>query len=351
MHRVDPIAAVPFQGNATRLRDASRPTRDAGRPAATPPRPGSTQSHLCRFMPFQDTAVLRVDRIASVPFQVLRHRDAVIRATPIAAVSRRTGPHRIPIRVLTHRKKARSDVATNCDRCESRYVFRAMHETRGRGWGGRRVGAGRPRRSGKNFASHARRPAHRREHPVHVTLRVAEDAPSLRGSRLIRRLRAAFRLGRDRFGFRLAHYSVQGNHIHLIVEAHDKRALKRGLQGLAVRLARAVNRVHARRGRVFSRRYYAKPLLTPLQVRRALVYVLFNERRHLRQRRLSLPPWWLDSCSSAREFDGFAVHPELPPPQLIGNETTMPPSTELLRTRWRRLGLVRLEEEPGGAPN
>jgi REP element-mobilizing transposase RayT len=214
-------------------------------------------------------------------------------------------------------------------------------------WGGRRVGAGRPRQNTKHFASHARRPSHRRDHPCHVTLRLLEGVPSLRGSRLFRRLRAAFQRGRDRFGLRLVHYSVQGNHIHLIVEAQDKRALSRGMQKLTVRLARAVNRVHARRGKVFSRRYFSRPLLTPLQVRRALVYVLFNERRHLRQRKLSLPPWWLDKCSSAFEFDGFVFHPEMPRPKLIGHETTVPPRTPLLKTRWRRLGLVRLEEEPG----
>jgi REP element-mobilizing transposase RayT len=193
---------------------------------------------------------------------------------------------------------------------------------------------------------HGRRPHHSRHHPVHVTLRVCKGAPNLRGSRLFRRIRAAFAKARDRFGFRLSHYSVQGNHIHLIAEAAGTRALSRGIQGLSIRIAKAVNRVHTRRGRVFERRYFARPLATRLQVRRALIYVLFNDRHHIAQRGLSLPCWSLDKCSSASEFQGFAPHPELPPLRIIAYETTVPPRCYLLRLGWQRYGLINREEEP-----
>jgi REP element-mobilizing transposase RayT len=212
-------------------------------------------------------------------------------------------------------------------------------------WGGKRAGAGRPKKTAETVP-HARRPGHAEAHPVHVTLHVRKGVPSLRGSRLFRRLRTAFQQGRERFGFRLAHYSVQGNHLHFIAEAQDQRALSRGMQGLAIRIAKAVNRVHARRGTVFSERYFSRALKTALHVRRALVYVLFNERHHLAQCGLSLPPWWLDACSSAAEFTGFIVHPELPDPPLISQETTAPARTYLLSTAWRRLGRIRIEEEP-----
>lgn len=211
--------------------------------------------------------------------------------------------------------------------------------------GGARRGAGRPKRS-RETVRHERRPNHSRRHPLHVTLRVRADVPSLRGSRLFRRLRAAFAKGRERFGFRLTHYSVQGNHVHLVAEAQDRRALTRGLQGLSIRLAKAVNRVHQRRGRVFAERYHARTLRSPSEVRRALVYVLFNERHHLAARGLSLPPWWLDACSSAHEFDGFALHPALPPPVLVERVTTVDARSYLLRIGWRRQGLIRLDEEP-----
>lgn len=211
-----------------------------------------------------------------------------------------------------------------------------------RTWGGKRPGAGRPHRSSETV-KHAARPAHSRHVPVHITLRMREGTPSLRGSRLFRQLRGCFAKARERFGFRLVHYSVQGNHLHLIVEATDRRALCRGIQGLSIRVARTVNRVHGRKGKVFAERYHARWLHTPLEVRRALVYVLFNERHHLAARGLSLPPWWLDTCSSAREFHGFAPLPGLPPPCVAPYETTTPAVGYLLRVGWRRYGPIRLD--------
>jgi hypothetical protein len=111
-------------------------------------------------------------------------------------------------------------------------------------------------------------------------------------------------------------------------------------------VAKAVNRLHSRRGRVFAERYHARPLRSPIEVRRALVHVLFNERHHLAQRGLSLPPWWLDACSSAREFSGFVVPREIPPPALGPRETTVPARCYLLRVGWKRHGLIRIDEAP-----
>lgn len=177
-------------------------------------------------------------------------------------------------------------------------------------------------------------------------MRLRPGVPSLRGGRLFRRLRASFAEARDRFGVRLTNYSVQGNHVHLIVEARGEASLSRGMQGLSIRIAKAVNRVHARRGPVFEQRYYARALTTRLQVRRALVYVLFNDRHHLAARGRSLPHWWLDKCSSAHEFQGFIADPELPPRPRPEYETTVAPLSYLLRIGWQRSGRIALHETP-----
>src|SRR5262249_2515772 len=86
--------------------------------------------------------------------------------------------------------------------------------------------------------------------------------------------------GRDRFGFRLVHFSVQGNHIHLVAEALDERALARGMQGLGVRIAKALNRLMVRKGTVFADHYHASILRSPTQVANALAYVLLNFVHH-----------------------------------------------------------------------
>ena len=164
-------------------------------------------------------------------------------------------------------------------------------------WGGARAGAGRKKVS-EESVPHSRRPVLVARHPVHVTMRVARGLPSLRRGRTFRQLERALRAGRERFGFRLVHFAVLSNHVHLVAEAEGERSLSRGMQGLAVRLARAANRAVGRTGAVFAERYHARALRTPREVLNALAYVLGNARRH----GVWLRRGALDPCSSGRWF-------------------------------------------------
>ncbi|HEY2746755.1 MAG TPA: hypothetical protein VGL86_19135 [Polyangia bacterium] len=94
----------------------------------------------------------------------------------------------------------------------------------------------------------------------------------------------AFWGGANRFGFRLVHYSVQGNYVHLLVEAEGERSLSRGMNGLGVRVAKGLNRVMRRRGKVLADRYHGHILKTPTEVRHARNYLLQNAERHIRLR-------------------------------------------------------------------
>ena len=115
---------------------------------------------------------------------------------------------------------------------------------------------------------------------MHVTWRMREGVWGLRTPRRFGALARAFWAGAERFGFRLVHYSVQGNHVHLLVEAEDERALSRGMNGLGVRVARGLNRVMGRKGKVLDDRYHGHVLRTPTEVRRARAYLLQNAERH-----------------------------------------------------------------------
>jgi REP element-mobilizing transposase RayT len=143
---------------------------------------------------------------------------------------------------------------------------------------------------------------------LHVTLRVRRDVAALRAHGLFLEVRGALAAGRERFGFRLVHFSVQRDHLHLLVEAADGRALSRGLQGLSIRVAKAINRQLHRRGKVFADRYHARALKTPRATRSALRYILLNVRKHEPG---AVPFGFVDACSSAAWFDGFARPPEL----------------------------------------
>ena len=191
---------------------------------------------------------------------------------------------------------------------------------------------------------HHPRPALASRFPVHVTLKVRPEVPHLRRSDCFSVLRRCFALGKDRFGFRLVHFTVQGNHLHLLVEAKDKTALSRGMQGLAIRIARRLNRALGRSGRVFAERYHERILKTPTEVRRALVYVLGNARRHAPDKYTARD--WIDPMSSAPWFDGWRRRPREPWFQPEGEPPVVPPSSWLLGESWRRAGLL----DPGHVP-
>jgi len=213
-------------------------------------------------------------------------------------------------------------------------------------WGGARPGAGRKPKGAKAGVPHAPREQLTRHLPAHVTLRMEPHVWNLRSGRSFRAIGRALAAGCERAGFRVVHFSVQGNHVHLLVEADRPERLARGMQALLIRMARALNRMMNRQGRVFADRYHARVLRTPREVRNALAYVLNNFRRHAAQRGERLGPRWMDPYSSAARFDGWregAAAPAPHDPRLVAE-----PRTWLVRTGWRRCGLLSLSEVPAG---
>lgn len=177
-------------------------------------------------------------------------------------------------------------------------------------------------------------------------------------------VRRALGAARERFGFRLVHFSVQRDHVHLLAEAQDRRALARGVQGLSIRVARAVNRRAKRSGRVFADRYHVRALKTPREARAALVYVLMNARKHARGRG-RLAAGFADFCSSAAWFAGWRRPRELVfgletarsrkrlPHEFVGMHSgvdapapVVPPRTWLLRVGFLRRGAIDPDEAP-----
>jgi REP element-mobilizing transposase RayT len=210
-------------------------------------------------------------------------------------------------------------------------------------WGGARAGAGRK-------AGSLRRDPHRRRaplasrHPCHVTFEVAKDILSLRSARLVAELERSWREACERDRFRLVHYSIQNDHVHVIVEAVSARELACGLKSIAARFARAANRVFHRAGRVLADRCHVHVLRTPREVRNAIAYVLLNARRHLAKSGRALPrAVRIDPASSGRWFSGWRRGRALPadPPAVAL------PRTWLLGIGWRRGGLIDPAEVPG----
>jgi REP element-mobilizing transposase RayT len=205
--------------------------------------------------------------------------------------------------------------------------------------GGARRGAGRkPGPAHLRQTPHRARPVHRKAHPVHVTLRAGVRA--LRAQHVAGTVLLALRES-NRDWFRVVHYSIQENHVHLIVESDDGDALSSGIRGLMVRVARRVNRILRRRGRFWADRWHGRDLEGPRQVRNALIYVLQNRKKHTGL----VTDARLDPLSSSPWFDGFAGA-VVSGARGVGPPCTATAKTWLLTVGWRRHGLIRLTEAP-----
>jgi REP element-mobilizing transposase RayT len=209
--------------------------------------------------------------------------------------------------------------------------------------GGYRDGAGR-KPGVRPKTQHRARPEHKRAHPVHVTMRSAFRP--LRSQFVFPTVQYAIATANKHCGdvFRVVQFSVQADHVHLLVEADDKDALSSGMRGLAVRIARAVNALVARRGQVWADRWHGRALTSPRAARHALTYVLANFRKHHPRARAIVDPF-----SSALYFVGFREYGGRAPIEASsplarrvmrppGELPVTRPSTWLLRVGWRKTG-------------
>ena len=219
--------------------------------------------------------------------------------------------------------------------------FRAPH-------GGRREGAGRKPKYGVAGVTHRQRAALASRFPVHVTMKLNGGLRALRNEAEYAALRAAFVAAGAAGGdgaFRLCHYAVLNDHLHFVVEAKDRTALSRALQGLSIRIARALNKLWGRHGKVFADRYHDRILRSPREVRNVIRYVLANGKKHAAEGRNLSVRQAIDTYSSAPWFDGFRE-------KLVirGLEAMVQPvasaRTWLLGVGWRRHGLLSVHEMP-----
>jgi putative transposase len=215
--------------------------------------------------------------------------------------------------------------------------------------GGKRRGAGRKPAGSRAQQSHAARPEFKRYHALHVVMRVVPGVRSLRRRKMYQAIREATIAAARGEWLRIVHVSLQGSHVHMLVEAEHKEALARGMQGFVISAARNVNialgdGTRRRRGKVFADRYHVEVIKTPTQARHALAYVMNNWRKHGEDRQ-GLPSTWLvDAFSTGVLFPDW-LELQGQPWMWKMRETYDPlvvfrPRTWLLAEGWKRGGDV-----------
>ena len=230
---------------------------------------------------------------------------------------------------------------------------------------------GRPKKPGAGM-SHAKRPALKAREPIHITIRVVDVIGRLRTRHAYMAIREAAITVLKREDFRIVHLSIEGTHIHLLVEAESRRALSCGMRAFEGSAAKHLNAAFSkaggwwerrraarlghvlperRKGRVFTDRYHETVITSPRQARHALAYVLNNWRRHREDRAERARGWLIDPFATGWAFDGWKERADTPFAWKV-RETYKPipvwlPKTWLLRTGWKLCGLISVREVPG----
>jgi len=209
---------------------------------------------------------------------------------------------------------------------------------------------GRPPKGPRSSERHETRAAFKPSQPIHVTIRTTPAIGALRTRDKYRAIREALITSFVRERIRVVHVSIQRTHVHLLVEANDRMALARGMQGFQISAARHLNRAADHRGTVFPDRYHATIIRSRRQARHALAYVLNNWRRHGEHRNGLARRWLVDPFSSGATFPGWR--------ELADRDTFWPlrasyqplpvwlPKTWLLAEGWKRYGLIGAREVP-----
>ncbi len=227
----------------------------------------------------------------------------------------------------------------------SKHARKAATRPKRATWGGSRPRSGRKPSFGANKdVPHVARPRFNQLTTFHVTLRLCAGLPSLRTFEPANTIVNVFARAVAEGRLAPVHWSIQTNHLHLVIEADSHTEHARGMQSLAVRIAKALNRVWRRKGKVFARRYFARAVAGPVQTRNVIRYVLLNRKRHGSRREA------VDPFSSGRWFDGWETPPPPPPAPPCPRPVAEPwPDSGLQLDCWRLFGLpISVRERPVG---
>lgn len=136
--------------------------------------------------------------------------------------------------------------------------------------GGRRPDCGRKRIKSKGVAHRCRESVTART-PMHINFKYKTY---IKNKDCLRLLKRAILNARSH-GLRVLHFSLQTNHIHLIVEADHNDILTTGMRSLTVTFAKGL-----KKGRIQLERYHLHVLRAVRETRNAIHYVIFNQQKH-----------------------------------------------------------------------
>lgn len=146
-----------------------------------------------------------------------------------------------------------------------------------------------------------------KETVLHLTLKIKKEKSSLKNKFILKTLQNSIKKARL-LGLKVLQYTLEYDHVHLLVEASNNISLGKGMQSLGISFSKGINKIKGQKGSVFKTRYHFRKLKTPQEIKNALSYILGNGIKH-KEAFSILSPY--NSLSSVRDFKnlypGFEV--------------------------------------------
>lgn len=128
---------------------------------------------------------------------------------------------------------------------------------------------------------HTRRFKLKKPSSLHLTIKVRENKADIQNKRILKALHYAIKRARLK-GLRIVHYTLEYNHVHLLVESVDNKMLHKGMQAFGITIAKAINKIKRTKGTVYKNRYHLRVINSPRQLKNVLHYIFNNGIKHKR---------------------------------------------------------------------
>ena len=116
---------------------------------------------------------------------------------------------------------------------------------------------------------------------LHLTIKVRENKADIKSKTILKALHHAIKRARMK-QLRILHYTLEYNHVHLLVEATGNKILHSGMQAMGISFSKAINKIKCLKGSVYKNRYHFRSLKTRRELKNAILYIFNNARKHKR---------------------------------------------------------------------
>lgn len=116
---------------------------------------------------------------------------------------------------------------------------------------------------------------------MHITIKVRKNKADIQSKKILKALHRAIFRARIH-GLRVIHYTLEYNHIHLLVEASGHKIMHKAMQAFGISFSKAINKIKQVNGHVYKHRHHLRKITSSIDLKNVLRYIFHNGIHHKR---------------------------------------------------------------------